>query len=239
MRLAIGINDGPYRLRSASDVAWAPSYGFGQRTTLGRRVAEAARAVLRTIVPVLGMIAAFAAMFLYKATPVPYLGGAAGLWMTVSTLLLPVSFLAINLTNRRYGPSYAFAQIIVSFGVVAAIAIFAGDVVQRLLPDAAMPQMRETLSFAGAFLLSGFLAIVGFDASRGPRWWTAPLIGSIFGALSFTPVFFPGTYLGTAVPWLDRALIETGVLCAGAVVMLLPYWLLRRMVQPLPGFGGY
>jgi hypothetical protein len=239
VRLAIGINDGPYRLRTASDATWAPSYGFGQRATLGRRIGDAARAVLRTAVPVLALIAALVAMFLYKATPVPYLGGTAGLWMTISTLLLPVAFLTINLTNRRYGPSYAFAQIMVSFAILAAIAIFAGDAVQRLLPDAAMPQMRETLAFVGAFLLSGFLSIVGFDASRGPRWWTAPLIGSIFGALSFTPVFFPATYLGTAVPWLDRALIETGVLCAGAVAMLLPFWLLRRMVQPLPGFGGY
>jgi hypothetical protein len=34
-------------------------------------------------------------------------------------------------------------------------------------------------------------------------------------------------------------LVEAAVLCGGAVVMLLPYWMLRRLVQPLPGYGGY
>ncbi len=33
--------------------------------------------------------------------------------------------------------------------------------------------------------------------------------------------------------------VEAGVLCGGAVLTLIPFWLLRRMVQPLPGFGGY
>lgn len=239
MRLAIGINDGPYRLRTASDATWAPNLAYGPRITLGRRIADAARAVLRIVIPVLGLAAAQAALFLYMATPVPYLEHTAERWMMVSALLLAVPFLAIHLTNRRYGPAYAFAQIIVTFAVLGAVTLFAGDIVHRLLPAAALPDVREAAAFVVAFVVSGFLSIVAFDGSRGPRWWTAPLVGSIIGALSFTSIFFPAAYLGTSVPWFDRALIETGVLCAGAVAMLLPYWLLRRMVQPLPGFGGY
>ena len=89
-RLAIGINDGPYRLRTASDATWAPTYGYSSRITTGRRVADAARSALRTVVPVLGLTAAQAALFLYMATPVPYLSGTAEDWMRISTLLLPV-----------------------------------------------------------------------------------------------------------------------------------------------------
>jgi len=206
---------------------------------MGRRIADAARAVLRIVVPVLGLTAAQAALFLYMATPVPYLSGTAEHWMMISTLLLPVPFLAIHLTNRRYGPAYAFAQVVVAFAVLAAITLFAGDIMHRMLPAAALPDVREAVAFVVAFVLSGFLSIVAFDGSRGPRWWTAPLVGSIIGALSFTPVFFPAAYIGTSLPWFDHMLVVTGVLCGGAIAMLVPYWLLRRVVQPLPGFGGF
>jgi hypothetical protein len=168
VRLAVGINDGPYRLRTAADAAWAPAYGYGGRVTLGRRIADAARAVLRTVVPVIGLTAAQSALFLYMATPVPYLGGTAESWMMMSALLLPFSFLAIHLTNRRYGPAYAFAQIVVTFAVLGAITLFAGDIVHRMLPAAALPDVRDAAAF-----------------------------------------------------------------------VLVPFWLLRRVVQPLPGFGGF
>ncbi|MBL7098566.1 MAG: VUT family protein [Alphaproteobacteria bacterium] len=238
-RLAIGINDGPYRLRMASDAAWTPTYGYGTRVTLGRRLTLAVRAVLRTVFPVLGLTAALVGLFLYLATPVPYLAHTAENWVTVSSLLLPVPFLAIHLTNRRYGPAYAFAQIILTFAVLGAVTIFAGESVHRFLPAAALPAMREVCAFMAAFVLSGFLSIVAFDGARGRRWWTAPLVGSLIGALSFAPAFYPAAYLGTSIPWFDRMLVETGVLCGGAILMLFPFWMLRRVVQPLSGFGGY
>jgi uncharacterized PurR-regulated membrane protein YhhQ (DUF165 family) len=237
--LAIGINDGPYRLRTANDAALVSHYGYMPRPNTGRRIADAAQAVLRTAVAVLALTAALSAVFLYLATPVAYLSQTPERWMTVSSFLMPVPFLAIHLTNRRYGPAYAFAQIIVTFATLGAITLLAGDTVQRLLPAAAMPSLRETAGFVVAFVLSGFLSIVAFDGARGPRWWTAPLVGSLVGTLSFTPIFYPAAYLGTATPWFDQMLVETGVLCAGAIVLLLPFWLLRRVVQPLPGFGGY
>ena len=119
-RLAVGISDGPYRLRGASDASW-PSQGYGQQTGLARGSAKrSARAVLRTVIPVLALCAALAAIYLYMDTPLPYFAEQKARWLTVSHLLLPLAFLTIHLTNRRYGPAYAFAQIVLALAALAA-----------------------------------------------------------------------------------------------------------------------
>jgi len=238
VKLAVGINDGPYRLRGASEATWS-SQGYGQPAGFGRRLGDAARAVLRTFLPVLALCTALTAMYLYLDTPLPYFLDSHAPWLTVSHLLLPLAFLAIHLTNRRYGPAYAFAQIVLSFAALAAAALFGRDLIQMFLPETVVPSLREVLSFAGAFFVAGFLSIIAFDGARGPRWWTAPLIGSIVGALIFAPIFYVAAFMGTHTPWFGRMGIHTGLLIGGAVLSLIPYWLLRRIVQPLPGFGGY
>ena len=237
-RLAVGISDGPYRLRGASDATW-PSQGYGQQTGLLQRLAEATRAVLRTVIPVLTLCAALAAMYLYMNSSLPYFADAHGHWLTISHLLLPLAFLSIHLTNRRYGPGYAFAQIVLAFAALGAATLFGRDMIQLLLPATVMPSVREVLAFSGAFFVAGFLSIIAFDGARGPRWWTAPLIGSLVAALIFVPIFYPAAFLGTTTTWFGHMGIHAGVLIAGSVLSLVPYWLLRRMVQPLPGYGGY
>jgi uncharacterized PurR-regulated membrane protein YhhQ (DUF165 family) len=236
--MAVGINDGPYLLRGASDATW-PSYSYGQRTTLLQRLGEVFQTVLRTFFPVLTLSAALGSMYLYMDTPLTYFVDAQGPWLTVSHLLLPIAFLTIHLTNRRYGPAYAFAQVVLALAALGALAAFGGDLVQRLLPPTVFPSTREVAAFAGAFLVAGFLSIVAFDGARGPRWWTAPLTGSIVAALSYAPIFYLAAYLGTATPWLNHLAIHAGLLLGGAVLGLVPFWLLRGVIQPLPGFGGY
>ncbi|MEI9993624.1 MAG: hypothetical protein WDM91_03430 [Rhizomicrobium sp.] len=236
--MAVGINDGPYRLRGATDAAWH-SQGYGQKTSIGGRIGRMFRAVLRTVIPVLALCAALAALYLYMDTILPYFADGPARWLTVSHLLVPLAFLAVHLTNRRYGPSYAFAQIVLSFAALGAAILFGGKVLALLLPDAAFPSIRMVASFGGAFFVAGFLAIVAFDGARGPRWWTAPLTGSIVAALIFAPIFYAAAYVGTPTPWFAHMAIHAGLLVGGAVLTLIPYWLLRRLVQPLPGFGGY
>jgi uncharacterized PurR-regulated membrane protein YhhQ (DUF165 family) len=237
--LAIGIDDGPYRLRGASDATWH-TQGYGQQPVgIGRRVMDAIRAVMRTVVPVLALSAALAAMFLYMDTTLPYFADGRTPWLTVSALLIPLAFLTVHLTNRRYGPAYAFAQIVLAFAAGGAVIVFGRPVVELLLPVAVFPSVREVAAFAAAFFVAGFLGIIAFDGARGPRWWTAPLVGSVVAALVFAPLFYIAAYLGTATPWFNHMGIHTGLLVGGAILALVPYWLLRRVVQPLPGFGGY
>ncbi len=234
----MGVDDGPYRLRGASDATWH-TQGYGQRAGLSRRLMDVLRAVLRIVFPVVTLCTAMAALFLYMDTTLPYFADGGRAWLTVSHLILPAAFLMVHLTNRRYGPSYAFAQIVLSFAALAAATVFGGKFIALMLPEAVFPSVRMVASFAGAFFVSGFLAIIAFDGARGPRWWTAPLIGSVVGALAFAPIFYTAAYVGSGTPWFAHMGIHTVILIGGAIAALLPFWLLRRIVQPLPGFGGY
>jgi uncharacterized PurR-regulated membrane protein YhhQ (DUF165 family) len=172
-------------------------------------------------------------------TQIHYFPDAHGPWLTVGHLLLPVAFLAVHLTNRRYGPAYAFAQVVLALAAVGALALFGGDFVHGRLPVSVAFGLREIAAFAGAFLVASFLSIIAFDGARGPRWWSAPLLGSIIAALVYAPTFYLAAYLGTGEPWLNHMAVYAGLLLAGAVLSLVPFWLLRGVVQPLPGFGGY
>ncbi len=178
-------------------------------------------------------------MYLYMDRTLPYFADAQGSWLTVSHLLLPLAFLAVHLTNRRYGPSYAFAQIVISLAVCGAMVMFGSEQLRQLLPTPVVPSLREGASFAGAFLVAGFLAIIAFDGARGPRWWIAPLLASLIGGLTFVLIFYPATFAGTGTDWTRHMVINSAILVVAAVVGIVPYWFLRRAVPPLPGFGGY
>jgi len=65
------------------------------------------------------------------------------------------------------------------------------------------------------------------------------LIGYIVAGASFVLLFYPGAYAGSNSGWCDHMRVHAGVLVLAAVAGLLPYWLLRSSVKPLPGFGGY
>jgi uncharacterized PurR-regulated membrane protein YhhQ (DUF165 family) len=196
-------------------------------------------AVGRSILPIFFLTIALAAMYLFMDRPLTYFGDAHDAWFRLSHLLLPVAFFTVHLTNRRYGPSYAFAQIVLSFAVCTAFATFGSDIVRQLLPEQIVPSVREVAMFIVAFVSAGFLAIVAFDGARGPRWWTAPLIGSLVAGLAFAILFYPLAYAGSNVPWVGHMLTHTGILLSAAFLGLVPFWLLRATIPPLPGFGGY
>ena len=178
-------------------------------------------------------------MYLYMDTTLPTFADAGVRWLTVSHLLLPVAFLSVHLTNRRYGPSYAFAQVVLSFAALAAATIFGSKAIMMFLPEAVVPSVRFVAAFGGAFFVASFIGIIAFDGARGPRWWTAPLTGSVVASLVFAPIFYAAAFAGTPTPWFAHMGIHAGLLIGGAILALIPYWLLRRIVQPLPGFGGY
>ncbi|MDE2500831.1 MAG: VUT family protein [Alphaproteobacteria bacterium] len=240
-RMAAGaIEDGPYRLRSASDAAWAGSAAYGHRETFWEKTAAVLTAVLRMILPVLSLLACFAALYLYRDTPMPlFLDGTGTPWLTASHLLVPLAFLCVHLTNRRYGPAYAFAQVVIVSALVVGLVLFAGDQIAPYLPQSTLPTMREAIGLGAAFFAASFVSIVVFDGARGARWWTAPLFGFLSAAVFFALIFFPTAYAGTGALWLAHSVKYMGLLMGEGVLLLIPYWMLRGIVQPLSGFGGY
>ena len=228
-----------YRTRTAADVSWPSQAFYGRRETFWTRLGGGLRAAGRLVFPVVLLLLSFAAIYLYLDVPAtPIVGAAEGHWLTVGHLLVPLSFLCVHLTNRRYGPSYAFAQVVLALAIGAALAIYAVPGLNGVIPLKFIPDMRVAFAFSGAFLGASFFSIVVFDGSRGPRWWVAPLLGMVSSVAMFCLIYYPSAYAGVA-PWTHQMLLHMELLMAAAILALVPYWLLRGIVRPLPGFNGY
>ncbi len=232
-------------LRMSSDVLMPggarPPREPGVLTVIG----GGALALVRLALPVTALLVAFAAAYLYSDTHVTLFDGIFGgdgkaapsTWLTWGHLLIPASFFAVHLASRRYGVNYAIAQVLVACCLIAGL-----DAAQAAYPDVpaiALPPAREAIAFAAAFFVALLVAAIVFDLTRGVRWWTAPLSGSLWAAFAFAAVFYPAAFAGSDVPWLGYAVTHFGAMAVVAIVLLIPYWIFRPLVRPLPGFGGY
>jgi uncharacterized PurR-regulated membrane protein YhhQ (DUF165 family) len=234
------VSGGPdYRVRSAAEAAWAGSAAYGRREGVLFRIGSGVRAVARLIMPVLLLLASFAAIYLYLDTPATEVAGSAdGRWLTVGHLLVPLSFLCVNLTNRRYGPAYAFSQVVLALAVSVAFVMLVAPDLAPYVPARTVPDLRVAGAFGAAFFVASFISIVVFDGARGPRWWMAPLLAMLASVVIFDLVFYPAAYAGLA-DWTHRMTVHLEFLAGLAVLSLVPYWFLRGLVRPLPGFNGY
>jgi hypothetical protein len=131
------------------------------------------------------------------------------------------------------------AQVMIAMGVIGSVTVANAGELSALVPQIAHIPQRTAIAFAGAFFVANFVSIVAFDAARGPRWWSAPLAGVVMSAAVFSGVFYVSAYLGTDGDWTDQMLVHGGVLAAAGVAMLMPYWMMRGIVPPLPGYNGY
>ncbi len=224
-------------MRGAVDASWPAQLAYGRREGFWSRVGDFVRAVMRLILPVATLLMSFVAVYLYLDTPVVFFGQDAS-WLTVGHLLLPFCFFSVHLTNRRYGPSTAFAQVVLALAVCVAFVMFAAPRLTDYVPFRIVPELRVALAFGGAFLGASFVSIVVFDGARGPRWWLAPLLGMISSAVFFALIYYPAAYAGVS-SFTHQMLLHMELLTAIAVLSLIPYWSLRGVVRPLPGFGGY
>ena len=190
-------------------------------------------AVARLVLPVLLLLSVGMACLLYGDAAVEGLGSFAGKPMAAGLAALPLTFLVIHLTNRRYGSAYAFAQVIIAWPL--ALVLLPGIVPMI----SAAQDMRVASSFAGGLFFAQIVGIVVFDGLRGPGWWKAPLFASLISGVVFCLVAFPAAFAGTAAEWSKDMFGYMALTSGASVVMLIPYGLLRSLVPPLPGFGGY
>jgi hypothetical protein len=66
----------------------------------------------------------------------------------------------------------------------------------------------------------------------------APLLGMLASVVTFGLVFYPAAYAGND-DWPHRMAVHLEFLVGLAVLSLVPYWVLRGFVRPLPGYNGY
>jgi uncharacterized PurR-regulated membrane protein YhhQ (DUF165 family) len=212
--------------------------GRSRDESLGSRIAGAFGAGLRLIVPVALLLVTGAAALLYSNVPVTWLTGPGDAWLTMGQVLLPVTFLAVHLTNRRYGPAYAAAQVILA-GIVGIAAFQAVHDQVAAAANLTLPSARETFGFGLGLLLAQLSAVFVFDRTRGPRWWSGPLFASLWAAMVLCFVSYPVAYAGTDVDWINHMFVNLWLAAGASAVLLIPYWMCRAVVQPLSGFNGY
>jgi len=225
---------GPILIGRSSEISWN-----GTRESVGvfARIGMAIRAVMRLIIPVVLLLAILSAAYMYGDIKIP--GISIAPWLSLGHALLILPFFAVMLTNRRYGPSYALAQVVIAMGIVGSVTVANAAELSALVPQVAAISERVAIAFACAFFAANFAGIIAFDAARGPRWWSAPLIGAFLSSIVFVAVFYTAAFIGTSDDWLGHMAVHAGVLTGAGVAMLLPYYLLRRVVPPLPGYNGY
>jgi len=212
--------------------------GTAGESGFGRRIGDAAGAMFRLVVPVLLLLTLGGVCLVYGDAPVPYLPPGDKIWLNLGFALLPLTFLAIHLTNRRYGPGPAVAQIVGAWLIALGAMPFIGGNLP-VSHDGVALTMREIAGFSGALFLAQFVAIFIFDRMRGPRWWTAPFFATLFGGALFVLVAFPAAYADTAVNWTGEMLTYLELMIGAAFALLIPYWMLRPLVPPMSGLNGY
>ena len=228
----------PYRLRHGEDATWPPvarAYG-GEVESDWKRAAEIGIIVLKLLVPVLLLLllTLLLAVYLYAdamvAAPM-----AQGVSLTVADMVLPGCWTIIHLTNRRYGPAYAFAQLAAGFVLAALVALVNPGEIDNWLPDLPTLSWRAVLAFFAAFGIANFVAIVVFDAARGTRWWSAPLAASAAAAFVYSGLYYPLAFGGQPLNALAHFLLYL----VEGTVLLVPYCLLRPAMRPLNGMNGF
>ncbi len=166
--------------------------------------------------------------------------------LTWGAFSYPIAFLVTDLTNRQFGPRTARKVVIAGFAVAILLSILV-----------ATP--RIAIASGSAFLLGQFLDISVFNKLRAQSWWRAPLIGSLFGSLLDTAIFFSvafapffvffgpndgfalesapilGVMAAEAPRWISWALGDLTVKIIVGLVMLLPYGALMSVIRPMPG----
>jgi hypothetical protein len=218
------------------------SYGHQHHDEPGA-LAQAMIAGMRLLFPVLAYVATLGAAWTWQSVPASWADAwAPGLspsaWLTQGHVLLALAFFLNNLVSRRYGFDLAVWHVLVSW---VALGLFVLASLMRLhpqLPLVALPPAVEAAAFAGGLILSHVVAAFVFDRTRGVHWWTAPLWATIVGGLLFVGVYYALSQPGGA-DWLNRAGVAAAVMTLMAIILLIPYFILRPVIRPLPGFGGF
>lgn len=236
-RFVSGVADAERMRRPVERIgrAHVPRHAEGGRGAFGEMIVG----IGRLFFPIALLVTAAAAALIYGDAPARFLGDidVGGKPFDAGVLALPLTLFIVHLTNRRYGASYAIVQLLGATAIVIAAAIYGRDDLM-LLRGTALPASRVIVAFGCALFLAQLVSIFVFDRLRGPHWWQAPLVASTLGGVVLALIAYPAAYLGGAL-WLAPMFSYMGVAAVTGFLMLVPYWLLRAIIAPLPGYGGY
>lgn len=203
-------------------------------------------ALVRLIVPVLALTGTFALVYSLRDVPVPVLAVLADIdpvldpsdWLNWGYLVLPLVFFVLNLTSRRYGAALTLTASLVAWILIAAgiVWLIHADVIEDF--EQVFASYSLAGSFLGAIAFAQLVNILLFDWLRGIPWWKAPFWAALIGGIAFSIVFNTRPAHVWDIALGGRLIVEAGIHFSWALAQLLPTYLLRSAVRPLPGFGG-
>jgi uncharacterized PurR-regulated membrane protein YhhQ (DUF165 family) len=160
-------------------------------------------------------------------------------WLSCGDLAIMIAFLPVMLTNRMFGPAYAFIQIVLAWFAAAGLYVFALPALDAALKlTVPLPPQHMFTIFLGALAGAHLLSIVVFDSMRGPTWWRAPLLSGIFAAIALSGLFW-GLLRAPPGAWISPLTLDLALKVAMSFLLLFLYGLLRPLTKPRDGFGGY
>jgi hypothetical protein len=229
-----GINEG-----MARTIAIQPAK---PKLTLWRAIG----ATLRLVLPVVGLLGVYGAAYVGLDIYVTALDVFPddkwflnpGYWLTAGHLILPLAWFVSAVTNRRYGEGYALAQVLTAWAIIGGLVYGAYQLMDSGMGASPLPSRRVSLAFLFAITLGQIVGIYVFDRTRGRTWWGAPLFSALWGQTVFVVLFYSLAYMGMNDPWTNFMLMDLAIKIAAAFLMLVPYYLLRPLIRPMPGFGG-
>jgi hypothetical protein len=197
----------------------------------------------RLFLPVIAYAVTLGAALAWGSVPVAWFDGIApgvmpSAWLTQSHVLIASAFFLNNLVSRRYGMDLAVWHVMAGWIVLGVFVLASLARLDPRLPEVGLPPPIEAAGFAGGLILAHVVAAFVFDRTRGVHWWTAPFYAALIGGFVFVG-FNYGLVQPGGAEWTSRAILDAGVKAAMAVAMLVPYFLLRPVVRPMPGFGGF
>ncbi|MCO4317746.1 queuosine precursor transporter [Phyllobacterium sp. 21LDTY02-6] len=194
------------------------------------------------ILPVIAMCAVVAASNFLVQFPFDHFG--LGQVLTYGAFTYPIAFLVNDLSNRRFGPTFARRVVYAGFTIAVILSIW-------------LATPRIAVASGTAFLTAQLLDITVFNRLRQLSWWKAPFASAIVGSMLDTLLFFsiafaarfawidamtgqpdsslamPVPFLGQEIPlWASLGLGDLVVKIVMAVVMLVPYGAILAIFAP-------
>lgn len=161
-------------------------------------------------------------------------------WLTWGHAAICVLFLLTSLVCRRYGVGASLFHVLLSvIWAVGAAAALSLELV-HVNPGAVLqPTVREAVALLLALTAGQVASVFVFEHTRGVEWWNAPAYAALTAALVSMPLFYAIAYAGEDWIWLNRMSIDVALKALMAFALLVPYFILRPVVRPREGMGGY
>ena len=145
--------------------------------------------------------------------------------LTYGAFSYPITFFITDLSNRAYGKVVARKVVYIGFIIGVLLTLFISTNFSDII------SIRIAIGSGLAFLIAHNIDIKIFDSLRKLHWAVAPLSSSIIGSIIDTFLFFSIAFYGTEVPWITLALGDLTVKLVIALLMLIPFRFLIKIIK--------